>query len=177
VPDIPDHPSTALKITAFILQMIGIGCTAVAYAKTYREHGESRAIRNAIQAWGARMRQRATRLFHRRRHDQRIPGVSAAATATAFGDSAIAIDDIEVSKFNDELSLLRVRIEELFARNRQLAQEITDVHRELSRVEGVSKQEDEVLHARVKSVAVGTIRLQMIGIGFLAAGTIVGLGI
>lgn len=167
-----------LTTLGLVLSVVGICLAAVAYASTNREHG-TEPIWPALNRSVSSIRNLVRRLLRRNRdvtvHDAvgaiRVSGGVVQGEGTVSGGNAPADLSLE-----EQLRWIERRIERVEAAAAQEASRRShDVHALRTEIGDAERKIREVEHASrelARSIAVGTVRLQIASLLFVGAGTV-----
>jgi hypothetical protein len=167
---------TLLTAAGTVLSLVGIACAVVAYQGTWQEHGDG-PLYPRIASWLARARFRVRRIFGR--SPGVVVGVGAAVAAAASASGRMTVTGPAIPSDADldrkvELLIRRVEnIEREAADDRShQAREVMALREEIDKTSSNAAQMAAEIDAKAKFMVLGSIRLQLFGLGLVGAGTV-----
>jgi hypothetical protein len=170
---------TALRTAGGVLELLGIATVALGVAKVRREFGLPSAAAELMNEGGQlfhALAQRVRRLFGRKPPTKVITGAGGAGLSVSGGRARATVRAGPDSTLEQRVALLERLID---SAETQLARLQDDLEREgeqlrqLVAAERQSRDEaHERLHHELRNVAVGGIRLQMVGLVWLTFGVV-----
>ena len=182
-PPVTDHHALIAFLTwaGLVLTVVGLGFALVAFQRTRRQYGAgplwplgNRFLRRSAD-W---LRQVATRLLRRPRLLNRAAADAVGTTDVATSATAVATPpavsaDLPVA---EQVQQLLARLELLERRTAgerdRLDQAVVGLHAELAGHVGRLTGEIVRIDTKATDIAVGTVRLQIAGLVFVAVGTV-----
>lgn len=167
---------TLLTVAGTVLSLVGIACAVVAYQGTWQEHGDG-PLYPRIASWRARVRFYVRWILGGPRNVVLGAGVATAAAASVSGRMTVTGPDIPSDADLDrkvELLIRRVEnIEREAADDRShQAREAMALREAIDKTSSNATQMAAEIEAKAKSMVLGSIRLQLFGLGLVGAGTL-----
>lgn len=174
--DVASMVQTLLTAAGAALSLVGIVCAVVAYRGTWREHADG-PLYPRFATWMSRTRRRVRRMFGR-------PPVTVTGVATAVAGAVTMSARGTVTgptippdaDLNSKVELLIRRVENIEReaaddRNYQ-ASEVVALREAIDKTSSNAAQMAAEIEAKAKSMVLGSIRLQLFGLGLVGAGTV-----
>jgi len=174
--DVVGMVQTLLTAAGTALSLVGIACAVVAYRGTWQEHADG-PLYPQIAAWLANIRLCVRRIFGRSPRVVAVAGAAVAAVASASGRMTVTGPAIPSDADLDrkvELLIRRVEnIEREAADDRgHHAREVAALRETIDKTSSNAAQMAVGIEAKAKSMVLGSIRLQLFGLGLIGAGTV-----
>jgi hypothetical protein len=167
---------TLLTIAGTVLSLLGAACAVVSYRGTWQDHGDG-PLFPRVAAWIARVQIRVRRLLHK--SPGTVVGVGGVVAAAASASGRMTVTGPAIPPDAD----LERKVELLIRRVENMEREATDDRSHQARevaavreaIDAASSNATRVvaeIEAKTKSMVLDSIRLQLLGLGFVGVGTV-----